>query len=538
MKGLMRALALLIVLLAVPAGGEATQWNLVILFTADIQGQLDPFDLEAVDQGEVSTQQVGGVARLAWAMGQSRERFPGMTLVLSCGDDLLGPYAYSLGGTPNSGIMDQLPYDAGSLGNHEFDRGDAFLAEALKTRPFPIVESNLSIDPQSPLHGLTLPYMVVERNGLKIGLFGLINSDLAIISNPGEYVVASEDFAAAAREMVAVLKEQHHVDLIVAMAHIGLQNSRELAAAAPEIDVICVGDSVTLVERGRELVQHPDGSSTIVIQSGYRGEYLGLLKLEVAGGEVVQYHWQPLHLDASIPEDPAVAAQIEQYHREMPEQNVVVRTLAPIDLRKRSLRTGESPFGSLVADIVRERFQSEVALLNSGMFRGDQVLPAGPITDADLALVFPFGDTVHLLSVPGAVLRLALERGVSALPEAKGWFLQVSGMRFTVDISRPAQELLLDADGRATAISRQGERITGVEILGPDGDYHPLDPDAMYNVATNAFISGGGDGFFMFGELGDRRDTALELKGAVEEALAARGEIKPQASGRILFGNE
>lgn len=533
MKGLRLALILLFLTITPASPVLAQDWNLVLQFTSDIQGQLSPFDVETVHDGEVLTEEVGGMSRLSWAMHQVQERFPGMSLTLSGGDDLLGPYAFFSEGVPIYEVMNRLPYDAGTLGNHEFDRGDAFLAEALANRDFPVVVANLVTDPESPLSGLVHSSMVLERNGLRIGVFGLVNNDLALISNPGEHVAVTADYAEVSHRMVAELEAQD-TDLIVAMVHIGQLEARELAAQVPSIDVICVGDDVTLVERGRELVEHPGGGSTIVVQSGYRGEYLGLLKLSVVDGKVAAYHWQPIRLDESVPKDTDICDLLSQCRKGALDEDIVARTLSPLDLRKRSLRTGESPFAGLVAETLRQRMGTDVAILNSGTFRGDQIIPAGPLTDADLETIFPFDDTIYVLEAPGSVLIQALERGVSDLPEANGCFLQVSGLRYAVDLSQQAQALVLNSEGRATGIASPGHRIAGVEVMGPGGEYEPLDPARVYTVTTNAFVAEGGDGYIMLQNLAQRENTGVDLKLAVREGLAAMGEFDPQAMGRIL----
>ncbi|THB63542.1 MAG: hypothetical protein D6E12_16695 [Desulfovibrio sp.] len=526
-----------IFLWAAPGEVRAVDWDLVLLFTADIQGQIDPFEMEVKVDGEVTTQTVGGAARLAWALGEARNAFSGKTLTLSAGDDLIGPYAFYLGSVPVHEIMTRLGYDVGALGNHEFDRGDQFLADVLATRPFSIVASNLGFSPESPLYRATVRFEIFEVNGVKVGVFGLLKDDLAIVSNPGEHVAVLSDYAAVAREVVREL-EAESVDVIVALAHIGLGSGRDLARAVPEIDVICVGDDVTLVERGHEQVEHADGSSTIVIQSGYRGEYLGVVKLEIDGQDVTNYHWQPLRMDDAIPQDAELGAVIEEYRAEAAISGVVAETEVAIDLRKTEIRTGESGFGSLVADIIRERFHVDICLLNSGMFRGDRVLEAGSLEVADMEMIFPFGDNVHVLEISGGDLHRALERSASALPEPKGWFLQVSGLRVEYDISQEPQELVMDDEGRVVDVASMGARVLNVEVLGPDGEYLPLDPDAVYTMATNEFISGGGDGYIMIGGLEARIDTGSELKLVVAEALQAMGVIAPGADGRIAFGSQ
>jgi 2',3'-cyclic-nucleotide 2'-phosphodiesterase (5'-nucleotidase family) len=206
-----------------------------------------------------------------------------------------------------------------------------------------------------------------------------------------------------------------------------------------------------------------------------------------------------------------------------------------LDLRKRSLRTGESPLGNLVADIIREHFQTDLSFYNSGLIRGDKTVPAGEISTSDLSKMFPFGDSIHLLRLSGATLKQVLERSVSALPEAKGWFLQVSGLRYTAKINKMPQKLNIGADGRATAVAQAGRRVLGIEVLNSNGKYYPLDPDKIYSVATNDFIAQGGDGYIMLKAIQERQDSSIPLKDVVTEGLRKRKEIELATFHRIVF---
>ena len=514
---------------------SASDWNLVMLVTSDIEGQLEPFTVKSNDQGRVRIVEVGGAGRLAWAMNRAREKYPDMTLTVSSGDDLMGPYFTNFEGRPIYEVMNALGYDAGAWGNHEFDQGDAFLARALEHCRFPIVESNLQVGPDSPLSGRTRPYLVLERGGLKIGIFGLLNSDLALISKPGPDTAVLPDHAAVARRMTDLLLDEHQVDLVVALAHIGLQNSRQLVRLVPEIGVVCVGNAVTLVEQGRELVRQPDGRVSLVVQTGEKGEYLGMLKLRVEHGEIAAYHWQPLHLDARIPEEPTLTDLVEKYRSQLPRDRVLAQSKTPLDIRKKSLRTGEAPLGSLVADILRERYKTDLVLYNGGGIRGNKVLPPGPIKSSDLDAMFPFQDRVVILKASGRTVRQALERGVASLPEAGGHFLQVSGLKYTININQPPQELQFNGDGKALAILHPGRRVATASTLGPDGDYRTLDDEASYTLATNQFLAEGGDGFIMFKNVAERTDTDTLVREVVAEGLQAREVIAPQSRGRIDF---
>jgi 2',3'-cyclic-nucleotide 2'-phosphodiesterase (5'-nucleotidase family) len=160
-----------------------------------------------------------------------------------------------------------------------------------------------------------------------------------------------------------------------------------------------------------------------------------------------------------------------------PERQVGT-TSAPIDARDAVSRRQESVLGDLVTDAVRAGTGADVALLNAGAMRLDDVIAPGPATSYQLESIFLFADETRMVRFPltGARLREVLEHGVSESSVGTGAFLQVSGVRFSYD---PA---------RAT-----GARIEG-ELRRPDG--RPIAPGDTVSVAFAVYAScEGGDGY-------------------------------------------
>ena len=186
----------------------------------------------------------------------------------------------------------------------------------------------------------------------------------------------------------------------------------------------------------------------------------------------------------------------------------------PLDARNTALRTGETNAGNLITDVMRARLHADVAVMNGGGIRGNQLVPAGPLSKKDINALLPFLNVVVMLEVPGKVLKEVLERSVGAYPREFGGFLQVSGVSFTFDPARPA-----------------GQRIVRVLVNG-----EPLDPERRYTLATNSYTAAGGDGYAMLA-------TAKPLvfpqdgPGLVEtlyDAITRAGVISPATEGRIV----
>jgi len=216
-----------------------------------------------------------------------------------------------------------------------------------------------------------------------------------------------------------------------------------------------------------------------------------------------------------LPEDPAMAALVARYQSRLSEALDVRigETRVPIDARNAALRTSETNAGNLVTDVMRARFQADAAIMNGGGIRGNQLVPAGPLTRRDINALLPFLNVLVMLEVPGKVLLEVLERSVSVYPRESGGFLQVSGLSFVFDPTRPP-----------------GQRVVRVVVGG-----QPLDPERRYKLATNSYTAGGGDGYAMLATAKPLvfPEDGPGLAETLLEAIERAGVIAPATEGRI-----
>jgi 2',3'-cyclic-nucleotide 2'-phosphodiesterase (5'-nucleotidase family) len=154
-------------------------------------------------------------------------------------------------------------------------------------------------------------------------------------------------------------------------------------------------------------------------------------------------------IDSRLPDDSATALVAEAWadslRARLGPQRVIGTAEAPIDARDALARNRESPLGSLVADAIRAGTGADVALINAGAMRLDDVIPAGPVSNYQLESIFLFADETRVVAFPlsGARLREVLEHGVADGSLGKGGFLQVSGILFTYDRARPSGSRLV-----------------------------------------------------------------------------------------------
>ena len=154
-----------------------------------------------------------------------------------------------------------------------------------------------------------------------------------------------------------------------------------------------------------------------------------------------------------------------------------------------------------------------MALVNSGGLRNS--LPVGRVSMGDVLAVLPFNNYVVVSDMPGSTLLAALEHGVSDYGQDKGRFLQVAGLTYVFDPSRPA-----------------GQGIVAARVADENGNLRPLDPAAVYRVVTVDYIAKGGDGFDVLKSLA-WRDTGLVFSDVLGDYLKNGSPLAPRLEGRI-----
>lgn len=264
-----------ITMLGMPFSAEAAQTiSLTILHTNDQHSRIDPFPDDGRKYGGM-----GGMARRATLVEQIRKQEPNV-LLLDSGDIWQGtPYFNFFGGELEYKLMSDMKYDAATLGNHDFDNGLKGLEKQLPHAAFPFLTANYDFS-NTILKGRFAPYKVFEKQGVRIGVFGLGIELEGLVgkSNYGETLY--KDPVAVAREMVQELREKQKCNLIICLSHLGYSYKEEkiddlkLAKQVAGIDLILGGHTHTFMEQP-EAVRHESGHETLVNQVGWSGLFLG-----------------------------------------------------------------------------------------------------------------------------------------------------------------------------------------------------------------------------------------------------------------------
>lgn len=260
---------------------------LTILHTNDTHSQIDPLPKsDPVYAGK------GGVARRATLVKRVRKENPN-TLLVDGGDVFQGtPYFNFYKGEVEYKAMSEIGYDAGTLGNHEFDNGVDALAAAIKFARFDLVSSNYDVK-GTPLESLVKPYVVRELSGVRVGLFGMGISPAGLITPANFKGVIYHDPVEAAREVVETLRTKERCALVVGLSHLGYFaeprvgqiGDSQVAAQVDGIDFIASGHTHTFMKEPVK-VKQPCGKETLIFQVGRSGIYVGRIDFVMRNGAV------------------------------------------------------------------------------------------------------------------------------------------------------------------------------------------------------------------------------------------------------------
>ncbi|TGR71923.1 LysM peptidoglycan-binding domain-containing protein [bacterium M00.F.Ca.ET.194.01.1.1] len=515
------------------AGAALADYELNILHINDFHSRIESinkFDSTCSAEEEGKNECFGGAARLLTAINQTRDALKAggkNVLLLNAGDNFQGSLFYTTyKGTVEAEMLNAMKFDAMTVGNHEFDDSEDGLAGFLDKVQFPVVTANVVATAASKIGDRVKPSIVLEVGGQKIGIVGAVANDTAELATPGPNITIAEDVAKIS-EQVQKLK-QDGVDKIIALTHVGYPRDLEFIAKIPDVDVVVGGHSHTLLSNTDQkaegpyptLVDNPGGYKVPVVQAGQYSKYLGDLKVVFDdNGVVKESKGDPILVDSSFKPDEATLKRIDELKApiEALKAKVVGTSEGPIEGDRKICRVKECSMGNLVADATLARVKDQgvtIAFANSGGLRSS--IDGGDVSMGEVLTVLPFQNTVATFQLKGEDIRAALENGVSQIDDGAGRFMQVSGMKYSFDRSKPA-----------------GSRVVSVEVKEGDA-FVPLDPAKTYIVAANNYVRTGGDGFKVFATKAiNAYDFGPNLEEAVASYITANSPYKPYTDGRI-----
>ncbi|CAG2163538.1 unnamed protein product [Oppiella nova] len=441
----------------------------------------------------------GGAARLVTAFHTFKHLNP---LVLFSGD-IIAPSIMSTftKGEQMVPVVRALGIDCAIYGNHEFENnfGVDNLLSFVSQTSFPWLMSNV-FDNETNHFGVdnllsfvsqtSFPWLmsnvfdnetnrplgdgkiwhILEKCGKRFGIIGLIEEEwLATLATLALEDVTYLDFVSEGRKLAKLLKEKENVDFVIALTHMRTPNDCRLAENVDEIDLILGGhdhDYEVKIVNGKYIVKSgTDFRQFSRIDITFKEQ---TFEIQVQEFNVNSYDYE---------EDLALKAELEKYSDviEGKMDSILGHISCDLDGRFAAIRTKETNLGNLVADIMLASTHSDLAIVNSGTLRSDQIHSKGPFKLRDLVTIMPMMDPLIVLSATGHQIWRALENGVSQWPRLEGRFPQVAGIKFAFNPSKPA-----------------GNRIDPKYIK--IGDEY-LDLEQNYRLVTKAYLSQGKDGY-------------------------------------------
>lgn len=248
--------------------------SLTILHTNDVHSRIEPFPMDGS-----RFQGLGGVARRSTLIRKIREQ-ENNVLLLDAGDMFQGtPYFNLFGGKLELQLMSRLGYDAGTFGNHEFDNGLEGLLKHLHHANFPFLIANYDFT-DTVLEGKTEKYRIFNKQGLRIGVFGLGIDIDGLVDPKNHEGMKYLDPIATANETTSLLKEKYKCHMIICLSHLGYKYNNDkisdclLAGQTKDIDLIIGGHTHTFLDAPVPIENLSKGS-TLVTQTGFGGINLG-----------------------------------------------------------------------------------------------------------------------------------------------------------------------------------------------------------------------------------------------------------------------
>lgn len=538
-------------LLGFSATSSTATWDLVILHTNDVHARVEETSVHSGKCG--SGPCYAGVARRATMIKRIRNSKSNV-LLLDAGDQFQGTVWFNYyKGAEAAHFMKELRYDAMVFGNHEFDNGvEGLMKPFMEEVDFPVLSANIKAKPKlaSTFGKSYLPYKIFtinERNE-KVGVVGYTSRETPALSKPGPDLEFLDEVSAL--QMQVDKLQTLGINKIVALGHSGFTVDQEIAKKVRGVDVVIGGHTNTFLYTGTPpstevpvgpypfMVRSDDGREVPVVQAYAFGKYLGQLKVTFDdNGNVVTATGNPILLDSSVPQDPDVLADVEEWKKNLANfsAQVVGATLVFLNGSTEECRFRECNLGNLICDAMIDhniKFSDDVqwnhvsaCMINGGGIRTsiDERTRNGLVTMEDLISVLPFGGTFDLVQLKGSTLKKAFEHSIQRYGQGTGEFLQVSGFRVEFDLAKPP-----------------GSRIRTLNILCSQcrvPHYEPVQDGLVYKVVLPSYLVTGGDGFSMIkDEMLKHNSGDLDIS-VIADYFTRKKRVYPSVEGRIRIYN-
>jgi 2',3'-cyclic-nucleotide 2'-phosphodiesterase (5'-nucleotidase family) len=470
------------------------------------------------------------------------------TVAFTSGDNIgaAPPISTEFEELPTIETLNAMKLDAGAFGNHEHDRNLAHLQKVIGASDFQWVVSNYNPDSLDALKSGTKQaktYTIIERGGVKIGVVGantpetieqVFPGNLDYTNAAGAKKTITIDPGVTGVNQAIVDAKAAGAEIVIALIHQGWQENSDggakgvlntMAAQIKGAAAIYGGHShqtFATVIPGTSRV-----APVVIGQTRNSGVEYTRTQICMKYGKVVGQSIEHVLKAASTTintgvlstittQDVAAAAMVKKYKDQLTVRLDIkigqVSGVFPRGGTPAVERSGETPMGNYIADLMRAKYKTDFAIQNGGgirdTFPAKTYIPVNPalvrtgtgpldVTLGDALTVFPFGNQIATTTVTGENLWKALENGVGGNFPGDGRFPQVSGFKFSFDASKPIGSRIVEVtklDGTAIAKDSKEYTLTTLDFLiyGGDGYLNVFSPTkakvqgALLDVFTDA----------------------------------------------------
>lgn len=453
----------------------------------DVHAHLDQYSKSGTDCKDTAKGCFGGYARIKTKVDELRAAHPD-NLWLNAGDEFQGTLFYSFyGGEKIAETINDLKFDAMTLGNHEWDGGDEKLGQFLVNLTFPVISCNVKSE-YPDLKKTIKNYQIFEKHG--VAVIGVTTPTTPSISRVGD-LTKFLDPVAEIQKAIYEIRNTTDIRRIIALTHIGYEDDQKLAAQTEGLSLIIGGHSHTLLGdmpnalgKYPTIVKNTKGDEVFVVTSFRWGEYLGNIDLTFdKDGKALAYHGAPIHMDNKTELDPALQAKVLAWRAPFEKFAAEVVGTTKNELDQTKCQLGDCLLGEVMADamldyrrglVKDEDKKADFALINAGGVRA--TIDAGEITRGEVLTSFPFGNAIVEVTFKGSDVRKILEGAVSKVNQFNqnkitSWFQLSKDIMVKYNPTKPA-----------------GSMIISVKVKGK-----LLENDRDYRIVTLDFVAGGGD---------------------------------------------
>lgn len=449
-----------------------------------------------------------GIAVLGGAIEQLGAQNPAGSIILGGGDMFAGTLdADEYDGMPVIYAMNQIGFSADAVGNHIFDYDQKIIAKQAYAATFPFLAANLSF----PDGNLIKPYVILNRNGLKVAVIGVATEETLLKSSQrNSQGVTLLPTAETVQKYIDEVRGRG-AQIVILLTHCAsFQNNKgqitgEITGLLEQIH----GADAAITGHSHQKV-FGNYKDVPVVQAGSNGETIGKIHLLYSriDKKIIASNASLIAVNKDQwKENPGIAKMVEPILTDIDKKynGIVAQNVYPLS----NDRYGESTLAEHFTDLLLKGFNADIAILNGGAFRSD--IPAGPITLRVMEQAYPYKDQIVVMQLKGSDILAALEYGIgnNSIGEVR-----FAGVKLGVDIDLP-----------------QGNRIIENRLT----DNSSIDPNKQYKVVTNEFLAKGGDGYTTLTK-GENIRYAGDIKEFFNFALRSEKIVNYRADGRLSIG--